>query len=77
MSWTEDVRAGLARLDTSPRALRKAAFAVGGVLLLLAGGSSGEIVRPSCASGSLPQPRSSGSPGHWCPPGCARPTARG
>ena len=37
MSWTEDVRAGLARLDTSPRALRKAAFAVGGVLLLLAG----------------------------------------
>ena len=37
MSWTEDVRAGLARLDTSPRALRKAAFVVGGVLLLLAG----------------------------------------
>ena len=37
MSWTEDVRAGLARLDTSPRALRKAAVAVGGVLLLLAG----------------------------------------
>ncbi|HZJ54107.1 MAG TPA: SxtJ family membrane protein [Myxococcaceae bacterium] len=37
MSWTEDVRAGRARLDTSPRALRRAAFAVGGVLLLLAG----------------------------------------
>ncbi len=37
MSWTEDVRAGLTRLDTSPRALRRAAFAVGGVLLLLAG----------------------------------------
>ncbi|HUM11869.1 MAG TPA: SxtJ family membrane protein [Myxococcaceae bacterium] len=36
MSWTEDVRTGLARLDTSPRALRKAAFGVGGVLLLLA-----------------------------------------
>jgi saxitoxin biosynthesis operon SxtJ-like protein len=37
MSWTEDVRAGLARLDTSPRALRKAALGVGGVLLALAG----------------------------------------
>ena len=37
MSWIEDVRAGLARLDTSPRALRKAAFAVGGVLLALGG----------------------------------------
>jgi hypothetical protein len=36
MSWTEDVRAGLRRLDTSPRALRKSAFAVGGVLLALA-----------------------------------------
>lgn len=37
MSWTEDVRAGLARLDTSPRALRKAALGVGAVLLALAG----------------------------------------
>jgi len=37
MSWTEDVRSGLARLDTSPPALRKAAFTVGGVLLALAG----------------------------------------
>ena len=37
MSWTEDVRAGLARLDTSPRALRRAAFAVGAVLLAVAG----------------------------------------
>jgi saxitoxin biosynthesis operon SxtJ-like protein len=36
MSWTEDVRAGVARLDTSPRALRRSAFAVGGVLLALA-----------------------------------------
>ena len=36
MSWTEDVRTGLARLDTSPRALRRAAAGVGGVLLLLA-----------------------------------------
>jgi hypothetical protein len=36
MSWTEDVRAGLARLDTSPGALRRSAFAVGGVFLLLA-----------------------------------------
>jgi hypothetical protein len=36
MSWTEDVRASLARLDTSPRALRKAAIGVGGVLLALA-----------------------------------------
>ncbi|MGZ6058317.1 MAG: SxtJ family membrane protein [Myxococcaceae bacterium] len=36
MSWTEDVRAGLGRLDTSPRALRRAAFGVGGVFLLLA-----------------------------------------
>jgi saxitoxin biosynthesis operon SxtJ-like protein len=36
MSWTEDVRAGLRRLDTSPRALRKSALAVGGVLLALA-----------------------------------------
>ena len=37
MSWTEEVREGLRRLDTSPRALRKAAFTVGAVLLLLAG----------------------------------------
>jgi len=36
MSWIEDIRAGLSRLDTSPRALRRSAFAVGGVLLLLA-----------------------------------------
>ena len=36
MSWTEDVRTGLGRLDTSPRALRRAAFAVGGVLLSFA-----------------------------------------
>jgi len=36
MSWTEDVRAGLGRLDTSPRALRRAAFGMGGVLLALA-----------------------------------------
>jgi len=36
MSWTEDVRAGLGRLDTSPRALRKAAFGLGGVPLALA-----------------------------------------
>jgi hypothetical protein len=35
MSWIEDVRTGLARLDTSPRAIRRAAFGVGGVLLLL------------------------------------------
>jgi hypothetical protein len=37
MSWTEEVREALRRLDTSPRALRKAAFTVGGVLLLVAG----------------------------------------
>jgi len=37
MSWIEDVRAGLGRLDTSPRALRKAALGAGGVLLALAG----------------------------------------
>jgi Saxitoxin biosynthesis operon protein SxtJ len=37
MSWIEDVRAGLGRLDTSPRALRKAALGVGGVLLAVAG----------------------------------------
>jgi hypothetical protein len=36
MSWTEDVRAGVARLDTSPRALRKSALGVAGVLLLIA-----------------------------------------
>jgi hypothetical protein len=36
MSWTEDVRAGVARLDTTPRALRKAAFTVGALLLALA-----------------------------------------
>jgi hypothetical protein len=36
MSWTEDVRTGLARLDTSARALRKAAFSVGALLLVLA-----------------------------------------
>ena len=36
MSWTEDVRAGVARLDTTPRALRKAAFSVGALLLALA-----------------------------------------
>jgi len=36
MSWTEDVRTGVARLDTSPRGLRRAAFGVGGVLLALA-----------------------------------------
>lgn len=36
MSWTEDVRAGIARLDTSPRALRKSALGVAGVLLLIA-----------------------------------------
>lgn len=36
MSWTEDVRAGLGRLDTSPRALRRAALGVGGVLLTVA-----------------------------------------
>jgi hypothetical protein len=36
MRWTEDVRTGLGRLDTSPAALRKAAFGLGGVLLLLA-----------------------------------------
>lgn len=37
MSWTEDVRAGLARVDGSPRALRRFGLAVGGVLLALAG----------------------------------------
>jgi len=37
MSWTEDVRAGLARLNTSPPALRRSAFAVGAVLLAVAG----------------------------------------
>lgn len=36
MSWTDDVRTGLARLDTSPRALRKAALGVAGVLLAVA-----------------------------------------
>jgi len=36
MSWIEDIRTGLARLDTSPRAIRRAAFGVGAVLLLLA-----------------------------------------
>ncbi len=36
MSWTEDVREGLRRLDTSPGALRRAALGVGGVLLAVA-----------------------------------------
>ena len=36
MSWIEDVRYSLARLDTSPRALRKAAIGVGAVLLAVA-----------------------------------------
>lgn len=36
MSWIEDVRTGRARLDTSVRALRKAAFTLGVVLLALA-----------------------------------------
>ena len=37
MRWIEDVRAGLARVDGSPRALRRFGLAVGGVLLLIAG----------------------------------------
>lgn len=37
MSWTEDVRAGLRRLDTSPRGLRRSALTIGGVLLALGG----------------------------------------
>ena len=36
MSWIEDVRTGLARLDTSPPAIRRADWGVGVVLLLLA-----------------------------------------
>ena len=37
MSLIEDVRAGRARLDTSPRALRKAALGVGAIVLAVAG----------------------------------------
>jgi len=37
MSWIEDVRTALGRLDTSARALRKAALGVGGTFLLLGG----------------------------------------
>lgn len=36
MPWIDDVRAGLARLDASPRALRRSGLLVGGVLLLAA-----------------------------------------
>lgn len=34
MSWTEDVRLGLSRVDGSPRALRRFGLLVGGALLL-------------------------------------------
>jgi thiol:disulfide interchange protein len=36
VSWTEDVEAGLARLDATPRALRSFGLVLGGVLLALA-----------------------------------------
>ena len=55
MPWIEDVRAGLARVDGSPRALRRFGLAVGGVLMLLAGWLAwrGKVGQAWLAAGAL------------------------